>query len=385
MAGPITIRSRDVLAFRFRRHQLDRPAGSVAGVTDVDLLDYGVQDTGTDGSAWALAIRGAQPVDTGELALAWTLRGAPHAYRRVDLSAIAVATAPFSEADAAKRIFDATKPLKAAGIPVLEALGVVAACERDIVTQPTLKGELSSRLTPLLDAPYLRFCRPCNATHSYEQTFRLAALQGGLELEPETSPPVLRRIPKLRPPMLRQLAGAADKRFDVILNYVRFYGPARVRDVAEFVDAPQQVVKQHWPDDAVEVSVSDVDSREPRFVLADDIDALCGAADELARGTVRLAGPQDPYVQLRDRDTLVAHEARRKEMWRIIGRPGAVLADGDLVGTWRPRTSGRTLTITVEPWTKLSRQVRAAIEEEAQRLADHRGGLSPTVRFTDAS
>jgi len=41
-----------------------------------------VQGTGPDGSAWALHIRGVDNPLFDDLALAWTLRGAPHAYRR---------------------------------------------------------------------------------------------------------------------------------------------------------------------------------------------------------------------------------------------------------------------------------------------------------------
>lgn len=66
---------------------------------------------------------------------------------------------------------------------------------RDIVSKPTVKGEMSAQLTTRVTEPYLRFCRPCNATHLYEMPFRLAALQAGLELQPDTSPPVLERIP----------------------------------------------------------------------------------------------------------------------------------------------------------------------------------------------
>src|SRR5690606_4168602 len=187
-------------------------------------------DTGTDGALWALAVRGAEPSWDG-LALAWTLRGAPHAYRRSDLAEVAVATAPWSEADAAKRVFDASKPLREAGTPVLEALRTTAGRMRDIVTEPMVKGELSTRLTEISEPELLSWCRPCNATHMYERTFRLSALQAGPELEPGTPPPVLRRIPKLKPPLLRRLGDAADPRFDVVRGYLRFYGPARIRDV----------------------------------------------------------------------------------------------------------------------------------------------------------
>ena len=111
----------DVLGFRVRAQQLDRTAGTLA---DTAVLDLGVQDTGADAGRWALALRGVPEPRPGELALVWTLRGAPHLYRRADLAGVAAATAPFSDADAAKRIFDGARPLRAAGIPVLTALSV---------------------------------------------------------------------------------------------------------------------------------------------------------------------------------------------------------------------------------------------------------------------
>ena len=114
----------DVLRYRVHAQQLDRPLDAAA--TDADVLDLGVQDTGPDGAAWALAIRGTA-ADDHALFMAWTLRGAPHVYRRAQAGKVAAATAPFSEADARKRVFDASRPLKAAGILVLDALDEIAA------------------------------------------------------------------------------------------------------------------------------------------------------------------------------------------------------------------------------------------------------------------
>ena len=372
--APPTVSRHDVLRFRLHRHQLDREPGSASGAGDVDLLDVGVQDTGTDGAAWALAVRGLASFDPEVLALAWTLRGAPHAYRRRDLAAVAVATAPLSEADAAKRVFDAAKPLKAAGIPVLEALRVVAGHLRDIAGRPTVKGDASGRLTELVDEPYVRSCRPCATTHVFEMPFRLAALQAGLELEPGTSPPVLRRVARLRPPLYGRLAGEADAQVDVVRGYLRFYGPARTGDAATFLDAAAKDVKAAWPDDVVEVAVAEHGRGgrpQPAFVLAGDLSALTGGGS--GARTVRLIGPYDPYLQLRDRELLVADEARRKDLWRVLGRPGAILADGDVIGTWRPKAAGRRLTVRVEPWTSWTARDRKLVEEQAERLAAHRG------------
>lgn len=373
MGSPSVTRNA-VLRFRFHRHQLDRDPASASGPGDAGLLDYGVQDTGTDGAPWALTLRGLPAFDPRELALAWTLRGAPHAYRRTDLAAVAVATAPLSEADAAKRVGDAAKPLKAAGIPVLDALRVVAGHLRAIAEEPTVKGDASGRLTDLVDEPYVRVCRPCATTHVHEMPFRLAALQAALELDAGTSPPVLRRVPRLRPPLYGRLAGDADARHDVVRGYLRFYGPARVGDAATFLDASVKDVTAAWPDDAVEVAVTDDPRdgrRQPRFVLSHDLDALTGTGPEGAR-TMRLVGPYDPYLQLRDRELLVAGEAHRKDLWRVLGRPGAIVADGEVIGTWRPKASGRTLTVRIDPWARLAARDRRLVEEQADRLAVHR-------------
>jgi hypothetical protein len=369
MASPSVTR-RDLLLLRFRRQQLDRPPGTIRSRLP-DIVDYGVQDTGPDGAAWALAIRGA-PGRLDDVVLAWTLRGAPHAYRRDDLADVAIATAPYDEADASKRVFDASKPLRDARIPVLDAMRTMAEHQRRIAAKPTVKGEVSRRLAEQLDDPYLRWCRVCEATHPYEQMFRLPALQGGLVLDWDTSPPVMRRRSGVKPNLLRTLAGEAKSRFDVIRNHLRFYPGARQRDVAEFVDAPIKVVKAHWPADAVEVRVKGDETTgkaEPRFVLDRDVDHLRPEDD---RSVLRVLGPFDPYLQLRDRELLVADEGRRKDVWRTIGRPGAIVIDGEIVGTWRPKTAAGRLTVRAELWRRLPRTMSGELDEQAERLATHR-------------
>src|SRR3954447_3192466 len=213
---------RQVLGLRVRAQQLDRDAGTLE---DTAVLDIGVQDTGSDGGRWALTIRGVDEVDAG-LATAWTIRGAPHLYRRSDLPAVATATAPFSDADAGRRIYDAAKPLKAAGIPNLVALDTIAAAMRSIVTAPMVKGELSTRLTAVMDPPYVRDCRPCGAVHLWEMPFRLAALRAGLELQAGTSPPVLEPVAGFAP------ATEVPERLQVVCAHLRLLGPATPQHAA---------------------------------------------------------------------------------------------------------------------------------------------------------
>ncbi|MBQ1034134.1 winged helix DNA-binding domain-containing protein [Micromonospora sp. SD19] len=355
-----------VMNFRVRAQQLDREEGTLA---DTAVLDIGVQNTGPDGARWALAVRGVdvRALSDRDVVLLWTVRGAPHLYRRADIARVAAAVEPFSEADAGKRVYDAAKPLKAAGIDTLAALDEIAARMRAIVSTPTVKGDVSGRLATALPEPYLRFCRPCDATHLYEMPFRLAAVRAGLELRLDTSPPVLERITRFRK------ASAAGDRFDLIRAYLRLLGPATPKQVADYLDAPLKDVKARWPDDVIEVTVGG----EVRSLLAVDEEAL-GSAD--GTGT-RLLGPYDLFLQAKDRATLVPDSAHAKQLWPVLGRPGAVLVDGELVGTWRPRKSGRTFTVAVQPWRRLSDATRKAVTGQAERLATYRAVSLSGVEF----
>ena len=360
----------EALACRIHAQQLDRTEAPRA-ITDAAIFDFGVQDTGRDGASWALVNRGVPLRDATELetsadvALAWTLRAAPHYYRRTELAEILVATSPLSDKDAAKRVIGADKPLKEAGIPTLAGLAEVASQMRDVVTGPLVKGDVSTQLTARLDPPYLRYCGACKATHSWEVPFRICALYAGLELEPGTSPPVLRRIPDW--PKRRSGPApdplSAPESLQPIRNYLRFLGPAAANDVAAFLDSPVAEIKAHWPEDVVEVKL---DGRRA-WMLGD-----VGDIDQDPT-LLRLLGGFDLFLQGKDRDLLVPDRSKHKALWPILGRPGAVLSGTEIVGTWRPKSAGKQFTLRLELWTTLSKPARRRLEVQAEHLAAHRG------------
>ena len=360
-----------VLAYRIHAQQLDRTAAPGRALTDAAILDFGVQDTGRDGASWALANRGVPVANPAELesdddlALAWTLRGSPHYYRRAELFDAFVATSPLSEADAAKRAINADKLLKPAGISVQAGLAEIAATMRTVVTRPMVKGEVSTAMTATLDEPFLRFCQSCGVLHAPEQAFRLAALYAGLELGPGTSPPVLRRVEGWP----RHTAGPAEdpmsapEHLQPIRNYLRFLGPATPKEVAAFLETSVAVVKAHWPEDADAVEVDG----QQRWWLGGDV-------PEVDQDLVRLLGGYDLLLQGRDRELLVPDTSRHKALWPVIGRPGVVMLGTDVIGLWRPKASGgKHFTLRLELWGKVPARARAALTEQAERLASHRG------------
>lgn len=355
----------EALARRLAAQQLDRAPDPGRSLTDAAVLDLGVQDTGRDGASWALVNRGV-PLDgpaalaaADDLALVWTLRGAPHVYRRADLRGLLDATSPYDDADARRRTLDASRPLTAAGIGMREAMGVVATTMRAVVTRPTVKGELSGALAARLPEPYLRWCVPCQATHAYEQTFRLASLPAGLELEPGTSPPVLRRIPGWRRPPALGDPERAPAHLRVVDAYARLCGPTTPAATATFLDVPPGVVRAHWPQ---------VPPPLPDPAGTD--------------GLVRLLGPFDLWLQARDREVVVPDKARHKALWPTLGRPGAVLVGTEVVGVWRPKASGQKLAVGVEAWDRLAPPDRERVGEQAERLTAHRGVRLTGVAWT---
>jgi hypothetical protein len=374
------MRRSEALAYRIHAQQLDRSpgpdratghSGAARAITEAAAFDFGVQDTGRDGASWALVNRGVRIPDaaaletSADVALVWTLRAAPHYYRRADLPEVLVATSPLSDKDAAKRVIGADKPLREAGIGTLDGLTEVATQLRHVVTRPLVKGEVSTQLTARLDPAYLRYCGACDATHSWEVPFRIGSLYGGLELEPGTSPPVLRPIPDWpnRKPGPAPDPLAAPEALQPIRNYLRFLGPATPNDVAAFLDSPVAEIKAHWPEDAVEVSV---DGRRG-WVLGEPSDI------EQDPELLRLLGGFDLFLQGKDRDLIVPDVSKHKELWPILGRPGAVLLGTEIVGSWRPKTASGKFTLRLSPWTTFSKRIRRGLEIEAERLAAHRG------------
>jgi winged helix DNA-binding protein len=89
-------------------------------------------------------------------------------------------------------------------------------------------------------------------------------------------------------------------------------------------------------------------------------------AAPISPAPARLLPSGDAYflLQGRDRELLVPDPGRRSQLWTPRVWPGALLVEGEIVGTWR--RAQRTLTI--ETWRRLSRAARDAVEAEAESL-----------------
>lgn len=164
-------------------------------------------------------------------------------------------------------------------------------------------------------------------------------------------------------------------RAELLRRYLHCYGPSTCADFAAWVGIRAGDVDPWWS--LVEDELTQVEFGGTSWILTDDIDALRSAPTPKG---LRLVPPRDPYTQMRDRETIV-DKTYHREVWKTIGEPGTVLADGAIIGTWRPRKSGKKLTITVTTFGPLPDRHRKAIQHEAEQVAPLRGASSVAVEF----
>ena len=306
---------------------------------DAAILDLGVQDTGPDGprGRWRSAAR-RSPAD--DLVYAWTLRGAPHAYRRSEAAAVAAAVAPLSEADAAKRVFDASKPLKDAGIPV--ARRARRDRRRDARHRPPPDGEgrdvararraAAGAVPPLVPGlrghPLLRADVPAVGAAGRPRA-RARHVAAGAAPDPGLA----RRSGEGRPSTSTRSAACCASSGRRRPSWSP--GTSTRRSRRSRRTGPRTSCR----------SRSTASALDPRRRRRRAAPTPAGAT------AVRLLGPFDLFLQGRDRELVLPDAAARKDLWRTIGRPGAVLVGHEVVGSWRPRSSGKKLRIAVNLWS----------------------------------
>jgi hypothetical protein len=154
-----------------------------------------------------------------------------------------------------------------------------------------------------------------------------------------------------------------DARLELARRYMHVFGPATPASFATW--AGIGLAEAETAFDALERSLTAVRTPigEAWILSRDEADFRTPAGLAAA---ARLLPSGDAYYLLQgaDRELLVPEARRRAALWTSRVWPGAVLVAGEIVGTWR-RAQHK---LTVQPWTRLSKAKRDAVEAEASSL-----------------
>lgn len=368
-----------VLAFRLRSHNLVErlPAGSL----DEAAGACGLQNTPPGAAALALAARveGVTEADVQAslenektLVQAWSVRSSPFVFPAADLGVFTVGLLPEDEAGLRHFLEGFARELDRIDTSAVEAVELAAratdeALERGVLTLRELGAELARRLPQKLK-PY---CEPDTFTSFGAMLVRPVALRGLFCFAPRTTNEAhLVRVDRWLGSPVR--ADPDSSRTEFARRYLRCFGPSTSQQLGEWAGvAPADAARAwvHLEDQLVEVDVEGA----RRWVHRDDVDAL--EAAETPAG-VRLLPTHDVYVTQRDRELLLPDGVQRSRVFlksRVPGVMATVLADGELVGTWKKQQKGKRVLLSVEPFARLSARTRKAVEAEAERLTHFYG------------
>ncbi|MFJ5699658.1 winged helix DNA-binding domain-containing protein [Arthrobacter sp. NPDC093139] len=385
----------DVVAFRLGAHNLAERLGE-GGLLEA-AGRCGIQNSPPGSALLALhaRVRSLTPeqvasavAEDKSLLQTWCMRASPFYFPVSDAPIFTTGVLPPGEEAMRHLVPGVEQALEKLGLSLIETVGLTGAEIGDVLSGRRLDinqlgAEISTRIARRLpkrqrdiweeEGPYARgqplgegvvhFC------------VRILTLQRVVCFAPRAgnkAPLVLvdewlgHRIPDIAPDLARA---------ELLRRYLRCYGPSTRGDFAVWAGIHARDTGPWWS--LVEDELTRVEFCGATWILTEDLDALQSA--QMPKGA-RLLPPHDPYTQMRDRETIVDRKHHR-EVWMMAGEPGTVLSDGKITGTWRPRKSGRKLTIAITPFDSVSDRDKTSLQDEAEQLGPLRGASSVDVEF----
>lgn len=149
-------------------------------------------------------------------------------------------------------------------------------------------------------------------------------------------------------------------------KFLHCYGPTNVQALASWLGASPAQAQRLWREAQGDMAAVNVGKRT-LYALSQDLDSLFSPPPQQER--LLLLGPHDPYLDLRepwDRALLLEDRGQQRQLWRMVGNPGAVTVGGRIVGIWRSKARPKATDIEVILFQPLAPQQRQALEEQAQ-------------------
>jgi hypothetical protein len=156
---------------------------------------------------------------------------------------------------------------------------------------------------------------------------------------------------------------AADARLEPARRFLHVFGPSTADAFAKWAGVRARAASAVF--DALTDELTAV--RTPigdAWILAGDEQTFLAEQEPTASTRLLPSGDAYSLVWGADRELLVPDPVRRNTLWTSRVWPGAMLVDGEIVGTWR-RSQHQ---VTVQPWRRLSLAETAAVEAEAASL-----------------
>jgi len=217
--------------------------------------------------------------------------------------------------------------------------------------------DLAGRLGALLDGTRMAYGQAGRALGEQHNRLRYAATTGTVVIRWDGArQPIIWTVP---PPDV----APRDARLELARRYLHTFGPATPEAFAAWAGIASRSGIAAF--DALRRSLTP--ARTPigeAWILTRDEPAFRAAPGPVAPARLLPSGDAYYLLQGDDRQLLVAQADHRAALWTSRVWPGAILVDGEIVGTWRRSQH----TVTIQTWRRISRGAREAVESEATSL-----------------
>lgn len=387
--APATVSRAQVLAFRLGGHHLDHrltrsrlvEAAAACGLINAPPTTAAVSLWNRVAGLTRADVEAAL-VEHRTLLQTWSLRGSPHVFPTTDAAVFTRALAPPDEGSLRALLGGAGALLERVELSASALVDLVATATLEVLDGQVIVGKTA------LDAAIAAEVRPqlslaglsawdAPSPFAPGQTLGQALVSFALR------PVALRGVVCFAARVGNQAAFARTDQWlghapapnspprsdSLVRRYLRCYAPATLAEFAAWAGIGRTHAEMLWAaerDRLVEVRYAG----GTRSVHADDLGALERAGSP---STVRLLPPLDPWVQVRDRATILADRSLHPQVWRSTGWPGTVIVDGLVLGRWRGHVRRAVLDVSVQPFGPLDDAAREGLDVEARSLARFKG------------
>jgi Winged helix DNA-binding domain len=154
-----------------------------------------------------------------------------------------------------------------------------------------------------------------------------------------------------------------DARLELARRYLHVFGPTTPLSFARWAGIKPAGGSMAF--DALAGSITSVRTPiGPGWILTADEAELRSAPGSDAMARLLPSGDAYYLLQGDDRKLLVPDAKRRAQLWTTRVWPGALLVDGEIVGTWRRANE----KVSIETWRRLTAAERDAVVEETESL-----------------
>jgi hypothetical protein len=217
--------------------------------------------------------------------------------------------------------------------------------------------ELAARLDEFLGGERIPYGEVGQALGVHHNQLRYAAPTGRVLLRWDGArQPVIWTVP---PPAVHE----QEARLELARRYLHVFGPSTPDAFAKWAGITARTGAATFE----ALSGSLIPVRTPvgeAWMLTRDEELVGAGPGPVA--PVRFLPSGDPYL-LRwgaDRELLVTDPAHRRALWTSRVWPGALMVEGEIVGTWRRAQH----SVSIQTWRRVSRTARRAVEAEAASL-----------------